>query len=158
MTKKDFKPYYFTYRESVEGIENGSLDGGFLAGGYPVASYSELSVQHNVRIVPIGEGLIKKIVADHPYYYRTVVKAKSYRGIEQDTTTMGFTTAVFTTSGVGADTVYKILKNLFDHRNDYYAIRSSAKDMTPETALKGLSVPLHAGAEKYFRETGILKK
>jgi TRAP transporter TAXI family solute receptor len=155
--KKDFKPYYYTYKETVEGIQDGSLDGGFLAGGYPIAAYNELSTQRNTRIVPIDEGMLKKLTAEHPYYYRTVVKAKAYKGLDQDTTIMGFTTALWTHAGVSSDYVYKFLKNLFDHRDEYYSIHVSAKELTPESALKGLSVPLHPGAEKYFREAGILK-
>ena len=99
VAKKDFKPYYFTYKETVEGIQDGSLDGGFLAGGYPIASYNELATQRSVRIVPVDEAILKKILADHPYYYKNVVKAKSYKGLEQDTTIMGFAGALWTHSG-----------------------------------------------------------
>ncbi len=158
VTKKDFKPYYYTYKETVEGIQDGSLDGGFIAGGYPIAAYNELSTQRSTRIVPLDEGLVNKLVAEHPYYYRTVVKAKSYKGLEQDTTIMGFATSLWTHTGVSDEYVYKFLKNLFDHRQDYYSIHVSAKELTPDTALKGLSVPLHPGAEKYFKEVGIMKK
>ena len=98
--KKDFKPYYYTYRESVEGIQDGSLDGGFLAGGYPVAAYTELSSRDAVRIIPVDDKILKKIVADHPYYYEATIKAKSYKGLEQDTKVLGFTTSVCTTTTV----------------------------------------------------------
>jgi len=155
--KEDFKPYYFVYRETVEGIQDGSLDGGFLAGGYPIAAYTELSIQHQVRIIPLDEKFLTKITMDHPYYYRTVVKAKAYRGVEQDTPILGFTTAVFTHSGVSIDIVYKLLKNLFDHKTDYYSIHTSAKEMTVESATKGIPLPFHPGAEKYLKEIGAMK-
>ena len=156
--KKDFKPYYYTYKETVEGIQDGSLDGGFVAGGYPIAAYNELATQRNMRIVPVDENLLKKILGEHPYYYRSVVKAKAYKGLEQDTTIMGFSTTLWTHAGVSSDYVNTFLKTLFDHREEYYSIHVAAKEMTPESALNGLSVPLHPGAEKYFKETGILKK
>ncbi len=158
VTKKDFKPYYYTFKEIVEGIQDGSLDGGFCVGGYPIAAYSELSTQRAMRIVPVDENLLKKILADHPYYYRNVVKAKSYRGLEQDTTIMGFTTALWSHAGVNSEYIYKFLKTLFDHREEYLSVHPAAKEMSLETAVKGLSVPLHPGAEKYFREQGVLKK
>jgi len=158
VAKKDFKPYYFTYSETVQGIQDGSLDGGFVAGGYPLPSYTELANTHNVRIVPIDEQTVKKATSEHPYYYRNVVKAKSYKGVEQDVLIMGFTTAVFTLASVDSDFIYKFLKNLFDHRKEYYSIHSSAKDLTPEDATKGVPVPFHPGAEKYLREIGVMKK
>ena len=158
VTKNDFKPYYYTYRESVEGIQDGSLDGGFVGGGYPIAIYTELALKHDVRIVPIEEKVLKKVMADHPYYYGTFVKAKSYKGLEQDTLIFGFTTALWTLSSLSTDFVYKLLKNLFEHKADYYAIHQSAKDMTTEDAMKGIPVAFHPGAEKYFKEIGVMKK
>ncbi len=156
--KKDFKPYYFTYKETVEGFQDGSLDGGFLAGGYPIASYSELASRNAVRIVPVDEKMLKTITAEHAYYYATVVKAGSYKGLEQDTPILGFATAVWTHAGVSNDVVYKVVKNLFDHRQDYYQIHVATKDMQPETATKGITGPFHPGAEKYFKEQGWFKK
>lgn len=158
VTKKDFKPYYYTYRETVEGIQDGSLDGGFVGGGYPIAIYTELALSHDVRIVPVDEKILKRVIDEHPYYYGTVVKAKSYKGLEQDTLIYGFTTVLFTLSSVSTDFVYKFLKNLFDHKADYYAIHKSAKDMTEEDAMKGVPVPFHPGAERYLKEIGVMKK
>lgn len=158
MTKNDFKPYYYTYRETVEGIQDGSLDGGFVGGGYPIAIYTELALTHDVRIVPIDEKILKRVIDERPYYYGTVVKAKSYKGLEQDTFIYGFASALWTLSSLSTDFVYTLLKNLFDHRADYYAIHQSAKDMTPEDAMKGIPVPFHPGAEKYLKEIGVMKK
>jgi TRAP-type uncharacterized transport system substrate-binding protein len=70
---------------------------------------------------------------------------------------LGFTTAVFTHLGVSAEVVYKLLKNLFDHKADYYSIHSSAKEMTVENATKGIPLPFHPGAEKYLKEIGAMK-
>jgi hypothetical protein len=158
VTKNDFKPYYFTYRESVEGIQDGSLDGGFVGGGYPIAIYTELATRHDVRIVPVDEKVLKKVTTEHPYYYGSVVKAKSYKGLDQDVPIYGFTTALWTLSSVSTDFLYKVVKNLFDHKEDYYAIHKSAKDMTLEDAMKGIPLTFHPGAEKFYREAGVLKK
>jgi TRAP transporter TAXI family solute receptor len=158
VTKKDFKPYYYTYKEIVEGVQDGSLDGGIIAGGYPIAAYSELSTQKAMRIVPVDETVLKRILATHPYYYRNVVKAKSYKGLEQDTTIMGFAGGLWALSSVSSDYVYRLIKNLFEHRDEFYSIHSAAKEITPENALIGLSVPLHPGAEKYYKEKNLLKK
>jgi TRAP transporter TAXI family solute receptor len=158
VTKNDFKPYYFTYRESIEGIQDGSLDGGFVGGGYPIAIYTELAMRHDVRIVPVDEKILKKVTSEHPYYYGTVVKAKSYKGIDQDVPIYGFTTALWTLSSVSTDFLYKVIKNLFDHKEDYYAIHKSANDMTLEDAMKGIPLPFHPGAEKFYREAGVLKR
>ncbi len=155
--KNAFKTQYYSYREVVEGIQDNSLDGGFLAGGFPIAAYTELSTNFNVRIVPVDEAVLKKLT-DYPYYYRTVVKAKSYKGLDKDVPIMGFSTALHTTANTNPDLVYKVVKNLFEHKSDYYAIHSSAKELTVQSAAKGIAEPFHPGAEKYLKEIGALKK
>lgn len=155
--KEDFKPYYFVYKETIEGIKDGSLDGGFLAGGYPMASYMELSTTHNVRIVPVEEKISTKLTTDYAGYYTSVVKAKLYRGHEQDTPIVGFSGALWTHAGVSNELVYRFIKNLFDHKEEYYTIHQDAKVLTVENATKTIRVPFHPGAEKYLKEVGAIK-
>ena len=157
VTKADFKPYYFVYNEIVNGLQDGSLDGGFVVGGYPIAAYTELATTRNVRIVPVDNKVAEKISKEYPYYYRNVVKAKAYRGLDQDTPIMGFSTSVWTHAGTDAEFVYKFLKNLFDHKADYYSIHAAAKELTLENARKDNSLPYHPGAEKYLKEMGAWK-
>jgi uncharacterized protein len=157
--KTDFKPALYNYKEVVEGIQNGSLDGGFIGGSYPMPSYTELSLQHDVRIVPVDEKILQKVCSEHPYYYRTVIKAKSYKGLENDTPIYGFTTTLWTHAGVSTEMVYAFLKNLWEHRTDLYSIhRAAQKEFVLENLAKSSAVPFHPGAEKYLKEIGTLKK
>jgi len=157
VTKKDFRPFYFVYKETVEGIQDGSLDGGILAGGYPMPSYLELATRHNVRIVPVDEKIASKLIAEHPGHYQNVVKAKSYKGLEQDTLILGWTSAIWTHAGVSNDLVYNFLKTLFDHKEEYYQIHQEARGLTLENATKTIMVPFHPGAERYLKEMGTIK-
>lgn len=157
VTKKDFKPYYYVYKETIEGIGDGSLDGGFLAGGYPMASYMELSTTQDVRIIPVDEKIAKKITTDYPGYYENIVKAKLYKGLEQDTRIVGWTGAVWTHANTNPDIVYNFLKILLAHKEEYYTIHRDAKALTVETATKTIRIPFHPGAEKCLRELGAIK-
>jgi TRAP transporter TAXI family solute receptor len=157
ITPKDFKFYYYVYKETVEGIRDGSLDGGFLAGGYPMASYVELSTTHNVRIVPVDVEIGKKLISENPGYYQNVVKAGIYKGHEKDTPIVGFTGSVWTHAAVRDDLIYNFLKNLFAHKEEYYTIHRDAKALTLETATNTIAVPLHPGAEKCLKELGAIK-
>jgi TRAP-type uncharacterized transport system substrate-binding protein len=60
---------------------------GVVGGGYPVPAYTEMSTTHNVRIVPVDEAVLSRVRSEYPYYYKSIVKAKSYRGIDRDVTT-----------------------------------------------------------------------
>jgi uncharacterized protein len=156
--KEDFKPYYFVYKESIEGLQDGSLDGALFAGGYPMPSYLELATRTNVRIIPVDEKVANKIIADQPGYYTSVVKAKSYKGLDQDTRILGWTGTIWTHSGVSDDLVYKFTKNLYDHKEEYFAVHQDAKELKLQEYNKGVAVPFHPGAEKYFKEMGVWKQ
>ena len=157
--KTDFKVGLYNYKEVVEGIQNGSLDGGFLGGSYPMPAYTELSLQHDVRIVPVDEKILQKVTAAYPFYYRTVIKAKSYKGLETDTPIYGFTTTFWTHAGVSSEQVYAFLKNLYEHREDIYSIHKAAqKEFVLERLATPSSIPFHPGAEKYLKEIGAMKK
>ena len=157
VNREDFKPLFYTYKQTMEGIKDGSLDGGFLGGSYPMASYSELSLTHKVRIVPVSKAASEKVLSEKPYLL-DVVKGGSYKGLEQDTLVMGWAGGIFTHAEVGSEFVYQFTKNLYKHREEYYQVHNSAKELKPEDALKGISIPLHPGAEKYLREIGVIKK
>ena len=157
VTRKDFKPYYYVFKETAEGISDGSLDGGLFAGGYPIAAYLELSTLRNVRIVPVEERIAKKLIGEYPGVYQNVVKAKSYRGVEQDTPIMQWTGSVWTHAGVSNDLVYNFLKTLFDHKEEYYQIHRDARALTVENATLTIRVPFHPGAEKFLKEVGSIK-
>jgi uncharacterized protein len=155
--KEDFKPYYFVYKESIEGLQDGSLDGAFFAGGNPMPSYLELSTRNNVRIIPVDEKVANKIIADQPGYYTAVVKAKTYKGLDQDTRIMGWTGAIWTHELVADDLIYRWLKNLLDHKEDYFAVHADAKVLNVKDYNKGVAVPFHPGAQRYLKEQGVWK-
>jgi hypothetical protein len=78
--------------------------------------------------------------------------------VDHDIPIMQFAAYFWTYAGVSDDLIYRIVKNLFDHRQEFYAIHPAAKDITPENAARIGAVPFHPGAAKYFKEIGVMKK
>ncbi len=157
ITKKDFKFFYYSYREMVEGIADGSLDGGFIPGAYPVAAVTEIATTHDVRILPVDEKIADQIIKNRPGYIKMLVKGKSYKGTDQDVLILAWTSGVHTHAAMPDPIVYGFLKNLFEHLPDFYPTHITAKNLTKETALKGLTLPLHPAAQKYMKEIGAIK-
>jgi len=153
-----YKRLWLGYMEVVQGIKDGSIDAGFLAGAYPIPAYRELSLVKDVRIIPADEVVLEKIIKGSPYFFKAMVKAGSYKGVDKDIPILGYGIILETHSAVDAELVYNILKVLFEHREELVAVHPSAKEMTYESALFSIAIPLHPGAEKYFKEVGVLKK
>ena len=89
--------------------------------------------------------------ADH------LIKAGTYPGFEEDVMTVAIPAMLVCSTDLSEDLVYNITKVIFEHTKDLIAAHVRGKDITVETALNGMSIPLHPGAEKYYKEMGILK-
>ena len=76
---------------------------------------------------------------------------------EKPTLAMAYNLIWATRADMDADVVYKVTKALFEHLDEFYAYGASADQITLEQAASNLTIPLHPGAERYFREKGIIK-
>jgi TRAP transporter TAXI family solute receptor len=106
-------------------------------------------------IVPIPAEVVAKV--GDPAYQAGIVPAKTYEGQNTDVPTAFVQNFLVTHEGVPADTVYKMTRGIYEHLDQLTAAHAAAKSIKRENALKGLPLPLHPGAEKYFREVGMIK-
>jgi TRAP transporter TAXI family solute receptor len=157
VSKDQYKALPLGYQEVVQGIKDGSIDGGFLAGAVPVAAYNELCSSHDVRIIPVDEAVAQDIVKNNPYYYQTKVKAGAYKGIDSDIPVLAFGVLILTHDKTSDDIVYDLIKTLMVKHEELVAVHKTAEQMNPATVLTSIGIPLHPGAEKYYKEAGILK-
>ena len=97
---------------------------------------------------------MKKIGA--PYISATI-PAGTYRGQDADVETAAVVNFLVTQSGVKADLVYNMTKALFENLNTMVAAHNAAKAIKLENALHGMPLPLHPGAERYYKEKGLIK-
>jgi TRAP transporter TAXI family solute receptor len=157
LTDKDFKVVYLSYNEVVEGIKDNSIDGGFLAGSTPFASYSELAFTQDVTVVPVRPDVMKTIAEKYLYFFPYTLKKGTYKGIETDVPTIGFAGILATHEKTSPDLVYKLVKALYEHKNELVAIHKVAEHMNLKNFRDGIGVPMHEGAMRYYREVGVIK-
>jgi hypothetical protein len=108
-----------------------------------------------IVVVEIPAAVVAKI--GDPAYQPAIVPAGTYEGQAKDVQAIAVQNFLVTHEGVSADTVYKMTKAMWDNLDALVAEHSAGKAIKKENALKGLPVPLHPGAEKYYREVGLLK-
>jgi hypothetical protein len=156
MTYKDFaKVEYLPFGESVELIKNRQLDVTLQSAGLGVASIRDLSTSVKITVVSIPAEVVAKI--GDPAYQAASIPANTYTGQEAEVPTVAIKNFLVTHEGVSADDVYAMTKALFTNLDQMVAAHSAAKGITPADAPKNPPVPLHPGAEKYYREAGLLK-
>jgi TRAP transporter TAXI family solute receptor len=153
---KDFaKVEYLPFGESVELMKNRQLDVTLQSAGLGVASIRDLSASVKIVVVPIPAEVVAK--TGDPAYQPGSIPANTYTGQAEAVPTAAIKNFLVTHEGVPADTVYMMTKSMFDNLDTLVAAHSAAKGIVRADAAKGLPVPLHPGAERYYKEVGLLK-
>jgi uncharacterized protein len=156
LTYKDLaKVEYLPFGESVELMKNRQLDVTLQSAGLGVSALRDLSASMKIVVVEIPPAVVAKI--GDPAYQPAIIPAGTYEGQNKDVPAIAIQNFLVTHEGVPADTVYKMTKAMWDNLPALVAAHSAGKGIKKETALAGMAVPLHPGAEKYYREIGMLK-
>ncbi len=156
LSYKDFsKVEYLPFGESVELMKNRQLDVTLQSAGLGVSALRDLATSVDILVVPIPADVIKK--TNDPAYLAASIPANTYRGQTTDVPTAAVQNFLVTYDGVSSETVYGITKALWTGLDQLVAAHSAAKAIDPKHALDGMPIPLHPGAEKYYKEAGLSK-
>lgn len=145
---------YHSLSESCEGLKDGVLDAALLLSTVPLAPVSELATNRDLIFVPVDKsiaGLVDRQIASKP----SVIPAGTYSGQKEDVPSIAFYEAFFAHKDTSPDLVYDFLKILFDNKADLVAAFPGARATTPELCMEGMSLPLHPGAYRYYKELGL---
>jgi hypothetical protein len=145
---------YLPFAESVELIKNRQLDATLQSAGLGVASIRDLATSLPINVVAVPADTVAKI--GQPYF-ATTIPAGTYEGQDGDVPTAAVGNFLVTHDGVSEETAYQMTKLLFEHLDQLVAAHAAAKGIDPAKALEGMPIPLHPGAERYYREKGLLK-
>ncbi|OHC64040.1 MAG: C4-dicarboxylate ABC transporter [Rhodocyclales bacterium RIFCSPLOWO2_02_FULL_63_24] len=156
MTYKDFgKVEYLPFGESVELMKNRQLDATLISAGLGVAALRDLAVAQKIVIVAIPPEVVAKV--GEAAYHSATIPARTYEGQSAEVTTVAVQNYLVTHEGVAADTVYTMTRSMFDNLDHLTSAHAAAKAIRRDSAAKQPPAPLHPGAEKYYREVGLLK-
>jgi len=150
------KTEYLPFGESVELIKNRQLDATLQSAGLGVASIRDLASSVKIHVVPIPKEVVAKVGS--PAYVPTVIPANTYTGQTADVPTAAIPNFLVTQSKVPDELVYQMVKAMYGNLDTLYAAHNAAKNIKLENALTGMPIPLHPGAERYYREVGLIKK
>ncbi len=158
LTEREVKPDYSRLSDAAAGLSARTLDAFFLVGGYPVPAVAELAAATPIRLVPIGEDGFDKLKKRYPFFTRTTIPADAYPGLDAETPTLGLSALWIAGADVPDQVIYEITKSLWNEptRKFLAARHVVGRRIAPERALDGLDIPLHPGAERYYREIGQL--
>ncbi len=155
MDYKDLgKIEYLPFAESVELIKNRQMNATLQSAGLGVASIRDLATSLPINVVAVPPETVAKIGAP---YLSVIIPKGTYEGQTEDVPTAAVGNILVSHEGVSEETAYQMTKLLFDNVDKLAASHAAAKAIKLENAIAGLPIPLHPGAERYYREKGIIK-
>jgi len=137
---------------------DGKIDGFFYLVGHPSANIQDPTTVCGAKLVSVTGSAVDKLVKANPYYAYATIPGGLYPNNPQETKTYGVLATFVSSSKVPADTVYQVVKAVFDNFDEFKKLHPAFQVLRPENMIKdGLSAPLHDGAARYYREKGWIK-
>ncbi|WP_108258159.1 TAXI family TRAP transporter solute-binding subunit [Mangrovicoccus ximenensis] len=144
--------------EMAKQICDGNIDAMIYTVGHPAAAIQEATTTCDVKLISVVGEPIDKLVADNPYYRVATIPGGMYAGNDQETTTFGVGATLVTSSAVPEEVAYVVAKEVMSNLDDFRGLHPAFANLKAEEMVKdGLSAPLHPGAEKAYKELGLIE-
>lgn len=137
---------------------DGKIDGFIFAVGHPSANIQDPTTTCGAKLMPLDGEVAEKVVSKFPYYAKVNIPGGLYQNNPDDTATYGVLATVVTSAKAPEETIYQITKSVFENFDEFKKLHPALAYLTKEDMIKnGLAAPLHPGAEKYYKEVGLIK-
>lgn len=155
---KDMDAKFLSYAESSNQFKDRLLDGVMYTTGLGTSAIQDIASMQKIKLLSIPAEVITKLSAEYKFYVPNTVPANTYNNQSNAVKTLSVKNALVCRDSLPEDLVYKLTKTLFENLSVFEKSHAMAKYFTLKTALEGLAYPLHPGAEKYYKEVGMIKK
>ncbi|MEM1345371.1 MAG: TAXI family TRAP transporter solute-binding subunit [Pseudomonadota bacterium] len=137
---------------------DGNIDAMIYTIGHPAAAIKEADSTCSARLVSVTGAPVESLIADNPYYREATIPAGMYSSTTEDTTTFGVGATLVTSAAIPEQVVYVIAKTVMENIDDFRNLHPAFANLDPKTMVSaGLSAPLHPGAERAYKELGLIE-
>lgn len=144
--------------EQSQALCDNNIDAMIYTVGHPSGSIQEATTACDSVLVNVTGAAIDSLVNDNAYYRSAVIPGGMYRGNDDDTQTFGVGATFVTSADVPDEVVYEVVKAVFENMDQFKGLHPAFANLDPkQMASDSLSAPLHPGAEKYFKEAGLIE-
>ncbi len=144
--------------ERSQALCDNKIDAFVYVVGHPNGSIKEATTSCDAKLIPVAGPQIENIVKDNSYYAFSTIPAGMYRGTDIDVSSFGVAATMVTTSDISDEVAYEVTKAVFENFSIFKRLHPAFANLKKENMVSAnLSVPLHPGAEKYYKEVGLIK-
>ena len=152
ITYNDIEVQYLSFGEAASALKDGNVDVAFVTAGYPTAAIQDIASQHAIRLLPVDPDKADALIAKYPFYTKTNIPAGTYAGFSEEVPAVSVMAMLVATDKLDDALGYDVTKALFTGLDRLQAAHSVGKMITKEGAMKGMSIKMNGGAEKFFKE------
>ena len=157
LSERDLQAVYLPVQQAADKFRDGTLDAFFNVSGWPQSTIADLARSMGFDLVPIAGPEAGKLTSRHKFFTANEIPEGAYRGIG-GARTIGVHALWITSRKQPDDLIYRITAALWSPttRKLLESGPARARDIQLDTALLGVSIPLHAGAERFYKEKGLI--
>ena len=145
----------YDFAISAAAMADGNLDAFFCTAGAPTNAVAELAEKMDIRLISPDQRTIDQLMGLYNCYAVCTIPAGTYKGQDEDVTTLGVQAVLVAADSLDAALVNQITAALFQNNEKIQEAVSVDAALDPETAVQGVPVPFHFGAAAYYGEHGI---
>ncbi len=150
-------PIFLPYGETADMFKDRQIDAFVFTIGTPNPAIQDITTMQQIQFVPVDGKERDEIFAKFPYFAKDAIPAKSYKGQDAPVQTISVQAMLIANKNLSDDTVYAITKTIFENLPELKIAHNKAAEFDLKKALDGVTIPLHPGAERYFKEKGVIK-
>ena len=157
LSTSDVKAEALKGKAATDALRNGKVDAIFVVAGFPTGAIVELASAVDVKLVPIDGAGAKALTSKYGFFSQCPIPSGTYEGVDE-VNTVAVGAQWFTSAKEDNELIYQITKALWnkESRKLMDVGHAKGKTITPDTALSGVGVALHPGAEKFYKEAGLI--
>lgn len=157
LSESDITPEYLKPNQAADLMRDGHMDAFFFVGGFPAGAIAELASSQQITLVPLAGSEAEQVVEEYGFFAANTIPGGTYQGIAGDVQTLAVGAQWITSANQPDELVYEITKALWNQNSRQLLDSGHAKgrEITLETALDGVGIPLHEGAARFYAEAGL---
>lgn len=145
------------FKEVVASLQDKTIDAGCIVAGIPTSAVIDVANSQEIYILETTDDSYNTLKKQYPFFTRQLIPSGTYRGLNKDIQTVAVLSILVTRAEIPENTVYNITRAMFENLATLVAKHTRARDINLNTALEGMTIPLHPGAQKYYKEKGFIK-
>ncbi len=153
----NIEPIFLPYGETADMIKDRQIDALVFTIGTPNPAIQDITTLQSLVFVPVDGAQRDEVVSKFPYLTKDTLPANTYNGQTAPVETLSVQAVLIANKNLSDDTVYSITKAIFDNLPELTTAHNTASLFSAERFMDGVTIPLHPGAERYFREKGLIK-